>query len=450
MYYQRPSGPLVGTRRMMPSPPRQILRSPSMQSISPISHAFTQMAPTTPGIQIISKGKGIDDNELNQIQAACLSGVQSGVTPLSRVISEDIKRRLNGEWFVFISNYGEDNFNFSLTRCKGSDFLVLIVGGKKIQVNRLQEDLGVNNRLTALPPQPFLQTPPQPIVQTPPTQPYIQQPLQQQFLNSPQPSINDQLYTQQPEVQTVPYVEQQPYVPDVQSTPYTGEQTFGQQPYVDQQPYIPDVQSNPYIEQQPFTNEQPYVPEVQSTPYLEGQSYDQQALFNNPDVQTTPYTGEHNFEQQNFEPTVETSQYLSGDQSPMRKSVYTPAQTPLVTELGAPLTESVNASYFGPSAAAAAQNNDYKLIARGRGINDNEANQIVSTCCAGYKNNAIPLSRVCSEGIKARLGGEWFVFISQNGLENYNFTMTRCKGSDYMVFVVGDKKFQVCRLRGFS
>ena len=428
MNYERPSGPILGTRRMInpftSSPPRQIIRSPSMSSLSPINREINYGVNPS-GVKIVTKGKGIDANESNQIQLACISGVQSGATPLSRTIANDIKRRLGGEWFVFISTIGHEDFNFSLTRCKGSDFLVLLLAGKKIQINRLRG-----------PSPTYEQSVQQPIVQSPP-EPYL-------------PPVNNQQFNPQnfvPEVQSSPYIpETQPYIPEVQSTPYIPEQSYNQQPYIPEtQPYVPEA--HPYIpESQGFTQQS----EVQSTPYLPDQSYNQQPYI--PEVQNTPI----NFDQQPVEPEVETSQYFGdvttsqylGDQSP-RNSIYSPAQTPLVSEPGAPLTESVNASYFGP--ATKIDSSNYKLIAKGIGINNNEATQITSTCCAASRNDSgIPLSRVCAEGIKARLGGDWFVFISDYGIENYNFSMTRCKGSDYMVFVVGTKKFQVCRLRGFS
>ena len=141
MNYERPSGPILGTRRMInpftSSPPRQIIRSPSMSSLSPINREISYGVNPS-GVKIVTKGKGIDANESNQIQLACISGVQSGATPLSRIIANDIKRRLGGEWFVFISNLGEEDFNFSMTRCRGTDFLVFSLDNKKFQVCRIR------------------------------------------------------------------------------------------------------------------------------------------------------------------------------------------------------------------------------------------------------------------------------------------------------------------------
>ena len=257
----------------------------------------------------------------------------------------------------------------------------------------------------------------------------------------------EQPFVEQPFVEQ-PYVNEQPFVPELGNTPYV-EQPFVEQPYVNEQPFVPQQsyvpETVPYQDEQLLEQQQQYLPEAQPAPYFEEQPFGQQAVFDG--QEPTEFLGEQSFGQQNFVPEVETSQYLGGGGDQVRKSIYAPAQTPLVDEPGAPLTESVNASYFGPGISATLANSNYKVVAKGKGINNNEINQIISTCYAALKNKAIPLSKVCAEGIKARIGGEWFVFISDNGMENFNFSMTRCKGSDYLVFIVGGKKFQVCRLK---
>ena len=58
-----------------------------------------------------------------------------------------------------------------------------------------------------------------------------------------------------------------------------------------------------------------------------------------------------------------------------------------------------------------------------------------------------PLSEICTNGIKQRLGGEWFVFQCDMGNTDFDFHLTKVKGSDYMSFSLDNKKFEVCRLK---
>ncbi|MCF0116554.1 MAG: hypothetical protein HUJ61_00710 [Bacilli bacterium] len=256
-----------------------------------------------PGVRIIAKGAGIDPNESNQIQTACFNAVQRGdvpgAEPLSRVISEDIKRRLGGQWFVFISNYGQEDYNFSLTRCKGIDYLVLVIMGKKIQINRLA---GYS---------PIGQSVAQSFVQTQPT-------IQQSFVSTQ-----------------------------------------------------PDVQVN--------------APEITSSSLL-------------------------------------VNQYVN--------------QIPMASNISQPFP----------------QNNftNYRIISVGNGSLQYESSQILSICIQCYQQGAFPLSRICAESIKAKIGGDWLVFISNYCDNDYNFSLTRCKEADYVILVIGNKKFQICRLKANS
>ena len=56
-------------------------------------------------------------------------------------------------------------------------------------------------------------------------------------------------------------------------------------------------------------------------------------------------------------------------------------------------------------------------------------------------------AREAGESIKQSLGGDWLVFISTVGYENFDFSMTKVKGSDFMAFSFDNKKFQVCRIK---
>ena len=54
-------------------------------------------------------------------------------------------------------------------------------------------------------------------------------------------------------------------------------------------------------------------------------------------------------------------------------------------------------------------------------------------------------AKMAAEGIKQMLGGDWLVFISNVGYENFDFSMTRVKGGDFMAFSLDNRnsKFAV-------
>ena len=91
----------------------------------------------------------------------------------------------------------------------------------------------------------------------------------------------------------------------------------------------------------------------------------------------------------------------------------------------------------------------YKQIAVGKGIDQNEFNRIVDCCKTAYMQlrGAPKTAQQSAEGIRQMLGGDWLVFISNVGYENFDFSMTRVKGGDFMAFSLDNKKFQVCRIK---
>jgi hypothetical protein len=91
----------------------------------------------------------------------------------------------------------------------------------------------------------------------------------------------------------------------------------------------------------------------------------------------------------------------------------------------------------------------YKQISVGQGIDQNEFTRIVDCCKGAYiqMRGASQTAQRAAEGIKQMLGGDWLVFISNVGYENFDFSLTRVKGGDFMAFSLDNKKFQVCRLK---
>ena len=91
----------------------------------------------------------------------------------------------------------------------------------------------------------------------------------------------------------------------------------------------------------------------------------------------------------------------------------------------------------------------YKQITVGQGIDMNEFNRIVDCCKNAYMQlrGAPQTAKMAAEGIKQMLGGDWLVFISNLGYENFDFSLTKVKGGDFMAFSLDNKKFQVCRIK---
>ena len=76
----------------------------------------------------------------------------------------------------------------------------------------------------------------------------------------------------------------------------------------------------------------------------------------------------------------------------------------------------------------------YRQITVGRGINMNEFNSIVGCVKQTYMTGVQPMANTAAENIRRTLGGDWFVFISDVGIEDYDFSMTRVKGGDFIAF----------------
>ena len=102
---------------------------------------------------------------------------------------------------------------------------------------------------------------------------------------------------------------------------------------------------------------------------------------------------------------------------------------------------------YGPQPGYGGQQPVYKQISVGQGIDQNEYNQIVECCKGAYMNRVTPLSEHCTQAIKQRLGGDWFVFQCEMGNAEFDFHLTKVRGGDYMTFSLDNRKFEVCRLK---
>ena len=103
--------------------------------------------------------------------------------------------------------------------------------------------------------------------------------------------------------------------------------------------------------------------------------------------------------------------------------------------------------YGQPQQPGYGQQPVYKQISVGKGIDMNEFNSIVECCKQAYMSGATPLSEHCTNAIKQRLGGDWFVFQCELNNTDFDFYLTKVKGGDYMTFSLDNRKFEVCRLK---
>ena len=86
----------------------------------------------------IARGVGIDPREYEAIKRVSTQAYLSGVRPLAKPVSEGIKQSLGGEWFAFVNPAGDETYEFSLTRVKGTDFVSFVLDNTKFQVCRIK------------------------------------------------------------------------------------------------------------------------------------------------------------------------------------------------------------------------------------------------------------------------------------------------------------------------
>ena len=96
------------------------------------------MSGSGPVYREIARGVGIDPRELEAIKRVSMQVYQSGVSPMAKAVSEGIKQNLGGEWFAFVNPAGDETYEFSLTRVKGTDFVSFVLDNTKFQVCRIK------------------------------------------------------------------------------------------------------------------------------------------------------------------------------------------------------------------------------------------------------------------------------------------------------------------------
>ena len=89
---------------------------------------------------------------------------------------------------------------------------------------------------------------------------------------------------------------------------------------------------------------------------------------------------------------------------------------------------------------------EINLLERGRNINDFEYKGIIDSCLDVIKNSQSPYSFNCINEIKKKLRGEWFVFVTDETEDNYDFYVSNYNDGRFVIFNCDDMLFQVCQI----
>ena len=89
---------------------------------------------TNPKIQVISRGNGINERELQDITNACIEVQDSRAIPMATKCIQKIKQKIRGEWYVFVCPESEKNFDFYLSFVEGGRFVTFKYGPNEFHV----------------------------------------------------------------------------------------------------------------------------------------------------------------------------------------------------------------------------------------------------------------------------------------------------------------------------
>ena len=89
---------------------------------------------------------------------------------------------------------------------------------------------------------------------------------------------------------------------------------------------------------------------------------------------------------------------------------------------------------------------NFTLITCGNGISPEENAAIKRAAFEGLQSGSNPLSNYVAKRIKELLNGDWLA-VCYEFTSPKDFSLTTVRSSDFMVFVIGNVKFEICRLR---
>lgn len=95
-------------------------------------------------VEIMERGKGISDNDCNAIIQSCIEVQNSNIYPMADECIKKIKKRINGEWFVFICTEEEDNYDFFISYVMDDRILVFKYRNNMFQICQIEEKMKYN------------------------------------------------------------------------------------------------------------------------------------------------------------------------------------------------------------------------------------------------------------------------------------------------------------------
>ncbi len=94
-----------------------------------------------PGVTLIEKGNGIDNNEYNKITYAVYDCIQQNAqmpgSSFSNKIAQRIKQTLKGDWYVMVCDINSAIPDFSFTKIKSGDYMTFTYGNGRFSVFKI-------------------------------------------------------------------------------------------------------------------------------------------------------------------------------------------------------------------------------------------------------------------------------------------------------------------------
>ena len=89
-------------------------------------------------VELLEKGSGINDKETQIIINSCIEVQDNNLTPISNNCIQKIKNQIKREWFIFICNEDESNYDFYLSFIYNDCFVIFKYGKNIFQVCEIE------------------------------------------------------------------------------------------------------------------------------------------------------------------------------------------------------------------------------------------------------------------------------------------------------------------------
>jgi len=87
------------------------------------------------GIELVSRGKGINESEYQAITSACINAKDNFKDPpLSGLCIKKIQEKIRGEWFAYVCPESETNFDFYLSFVDKGKYLTFKYAGHEFHI----------------------------------------------------------------------------------------------------------------------------------------------------------------------------------------------------------------------------------------------------------------------------------------------------------------------------